>query len=167
MLTLNDTAITILASIAMIAAFLVALLPVVPGPVMLWGIALVYAWATGFRFVGVLGMGIITVLALIASLSDFWLPIIGVKTEGGSCRSVTGTLIGGILGTFLIPVPVLGTLIGSMIGAAALEFLYLRSLHQAGSAARFAFKNFMYSFAVELMANVLIVLVFFASVLIN
>lgn len=64
---------------------------------------------------------IIVVLAIAGELIEFFAGALGAKTTGGSRRSALGAILGGIAGaitgTFLIPVPPLGTLIGACIGA--------------------------------------------------
>ena len=48
-------------------------------------------------------------LILIAAVtSDFWLTPLGIKMQGGSCLSSIGGFVGGAIGTFAIPIPVIG-----------------------------------------------------------
>lgn len=65
---------------------------------------------------------VVLVLAVIAELIEFLASTVGVKKSGGTRWSGVASLIGGvvgaIIGTFAIPIPVLGSLVGACAGAA-------------------------------------------------
>jgi uncharacterized protein YqgC (DUF456 family) len=69
---------------------------------------------------------IITALAFLGELVEFFGGVVGAKKAGarflGSSGAIIGTLIGGIIGTFILPL--LGTLIGSCAGAAILACIF-------------------------------------------
>lgn len=60
-------------------------------------------------------------LALLGELVEFAAGALGSRTAGGSKRgaaiSVATALLGAIAGSFLIPIPIVGTLLGAGIGA--------------------------------------------------
>ncbi|MGC4032349.1 MAG: DUF456 domain-containing protein [Tepidisphaeraceae bacterium] len=101
----------------------------------LWLIVLghiVYAWATGFdHYTGWSAIIWLFVLALAAEIIEFVAGAAGSKSAGGSKRGMAGAIIGGfaggILATALIPIPIVGTVIGavagSFFGAAGVEKL--------------------------------------------
>ena len=64
----------------------------------------------------------IVVLAVVGELFEFFGGMAGAKTAGarfaGSIAALFGGITGAIAGTFLIPLPLLGTLIGACGGAA-------------------------------------------------
>jgi len=64
---------------------------------------------------------LITILAILGELVEFFSGMAGAKRAGagwrGSIGAIVGAVTGAILGTFLIPVLLLGTLIGACIGA--------------------------------------------------
>ncbi len=67
----------------------------------------------------------------------------GVRRRGGSRAAgwlaLRGTILGAILGTLFIPVPILGSLVGMMIGSFALVYwAEMRRLKQSGHAAHIA-----------------------------
>jgi uncharacterized protein YqgC (DUF456 family) len=86
---------------------------------MLAGVAL-YAWATHFVHVGLWSLVVLFVLAVAAEVLELAAAGAGAKKAGGSRWGSLGALIGGILGgiflTGLIPIPVLGTLVGILLG---------------------------------------------------
>ncbi|MBL9150097.1 MAG: DUF456 domain-containing protein [Phycisphaerae bacterium] len=73
----------------------------------------VFGWPT---------FAILTGLALLAELVEFLAAAAGAKTGGASKRGMTGAVAGGLLGalfgTFLIPIPVVGSVIGAAAGSA-------------------------------------------------
>jgi len=81
----------------------------------------------------------ITVLAAAGELIEFLAGAGGAKRAGASWRGSIGALIGAvtgaILGTFILPIPFLGTLMGACVGAGlgalGLEFAGGRQMHDS------------------------------------
>lgn len=165
--TLGDSLLTLFASAGMVIMLILTVLPFIPASLLLWAITLAYGLATNFQHVSLLAFIIITIFTLLSVFRDFWMPFLGMKTRGASCSSVVGTIIGGTIGTFVIPIPVLGTLIGGMAGALILEIMRVGDLRKSMYAAGFAFETFVLSFILEFVINLIIVIVFFASLLIR
>ena len=109
-------------------------------------------------------MVVITILMLIATSKDIWMPIVGMKTYGVSCSSAFGMTVGGMVGTFVVPVPLLGTLIGAIIGAVIMELLNVGDTSRALRAGGVAFKAFILGMITEFGFNLLIVAMFFTSI---
>jgi uncharacterized protein YqgC (DUF456 family) len=160
-----ESTLTAIASILMIIAFIASFLPFIPGPFLLWLISILYGLATSFSQLTVASAILITALMLIATTKDIWLPLVGMKALGVSCSSAIGMSIGGLIGTFAIPIPIVGTLLGAMGGAIILELLHLGYLQLALKAGVAAFKSFVLGMATELGFCLLIVLVFFGSIM--
>ena len=138
-----QSGLTVIAGVLMVIALIASLLPFLPGPFMLWVISIVYGVLTGFQHLTVLSAVVITILMIIATTKDIWMPIVGMKTSGVSCSSAIGMFVGGLIGTFAIPIPIVGTLIGAIVGAILLELLNLGDLQKALKAGGFAFKSFL------------------------
>lgn len=162
---IGESTLTIIAGVAMVGGLFLSVLPFLPGPLMLWGISLVYAILTNFQNVTVLSMVVITILMIVATSKDIWMPIIGMKTYGVSCSSALGMSVGGLVGTFVIPIPILGTLLGAIAGAVLMELLNAGEMSRALRVGGVAFKAFILGMITEFGFNLLIVAVFFASVL--
>jgi uncharacterized protein YqgC (DUF456 family) len=105
-----------------------------------------------------------TVTMIISITSDFWLPLLGVKTSGLSCLSAIGSIIGGLVGTFVIPVPIIGTLIGTVFGALIIEYVALREKTKALRAGQTALKLFVVGYILELIFTFAIFIVFLISI---
>lgn len=151
--------------ILMFIALIASVMPFVPGPLIVWGIGLAFAVLNGFQQVTLVPLIIMTVLMVVGATTDFWMPWFGMKSRGMSCGSVFGTIVGGILGTFLIPIPIIGTLLGAMIGALLLELLRIGELRQGLRAASFAFESYIWSIILDFVIGFAIIGVFVASVL--
>lgn len=83
-----------------------------------WAFA-IWKWEEGTFSVGTLV--VITLLALIGELIEFFGCMGGAKKAGAGKRGALGALLGAvcgaIVGTFMIPVPFVGTFMGACIGA--------------------------------------------------
>lgn len=103
--------------------------------------AMVLAWVlTGFAHFGWLGIGIMLGLAVLGEVLETVAAGYGAKKFGGSkgsmLASLVGCLAGAILFTPIIPVPLIGTLIGACLGAfiAAALWEYVRHEKKPGEA---------------------------------
>lgn len=85
-------------------------------------------------------LGVSAGICLAAEIAEFGAGAVGAKTAGATKRGMWGAVIGGVVGaiggTFVIPVPVVGTLIGAALGsgiaATALELTHPdASMHRA------------------------------------
>lgn len=154
----------IAAAIGLMAlSILLTVLPFVPGPLLVWSIGAIFAILDGFERVTYPALAIMTALMIAGSTSEIWMQFFGVRMEGSSCLSTIGSLVGGLAGTFVIPVPILGTVLGMVIGALAFELLRAGELDRALKAGHNTFKLYLVSFAVEFAASVAILAVFVAS----
>lgn len=153
------------ASVMMIVALVLAFIPLLPGPMLVWAVAIIFGVLDGFQYLTPAAAIITTVLMLIGVTCDWWLAIFGVKTGGMSCLATIGSFAGGFLCTFLIPIPVVGTLIGCVLGALLFELARFREIRKALQAGQSAAKMFVLSYAVELVASIAIVVTFFISLL--
>ena len=159
----GDLGLMLIAGILMVVVLIASLLPFLPGPFLLWAISLVYGVLTGFQHLTVLAAVVITLLMVIGTTKDFWMPIVGIKAYGVSCSAALGMMIGGTVGTFIIPIPIVGTIIGMIIGAIVLELLNLGDMRRALQAGGAAFKSYLLGFMTEIGFNLLIVGTFFGS----
>ncbi len=149
----------------MIAAIAASILPVVPGPALVWVIGLIYALLTGFQQVTALSLIVMTALMILGSTTGWWMQALGMRAQGGSTMSIIGALIGGLVGTFAIPIPIAGTLIGIVGGALGFEFLRVRQLRPALRSGTTAATGYVLGVLVEGGISLLILVVFVLSLL--
>ncbi len=155
----------LLVLLAFVAGLIGTFMPLVPGTLLVWVGVVFYAWpidrfATFSPFV----FALITLIGVAAGTADLWLPLLGAKSSGAPWRTLAVGLIGALLGTFLIPLPVFGTIIG--YGAAILlaEYWRLREWRPALRATFGGVVGWGVSAAVELTGAVIMILLFFTQV---
>jgi uncharacterized protein YqgC (DUF456 family) len=116
----------------MILGLIGAVVPILPGPGLIWLGALVWAWGDNFQRVNGVELALLGVLALAAWGGDLWVTTTISRKAGISWKAIGGSMVGGIAGgLFLSQLPVVGTLfgalIGSLLGMWILEFYDKRS----------------------------------------
>lgn len=90
-----------------------SILPVLPGPLASWfGLLLLYL--TEAIPIDWTVLGITLGIAILVSIIDYVLPILGTKKFGGSNYGVNGSMIGLIFGIFVGP---MGIIVGPFLGA--------------------------------------------------
>jgi len=108
-----------------------SLVPVLPGPVLVFIGLLLASWAEGFARVGLPTLVILALLTVAVYVVDFLAGAYGVERTGASRRAVIGAVIGTVLGLFFgLPGLVLGPFVGAVIG----ELTVRRQLLEAGRA---------------------------------
>lgn len=139
--------------------------PILPGMLLVWFTVVVYAWRTGFEVIGWPTLTFITIIALVAGLSNIWLPLLGAQKTGAAKRALFLGVIGAIIGTFVIPIPLLGTVIGYAIGVFLGEYLKLRDLRLALRASLGGVAGWGVSMIVEFVGAFLVLIIFVVQVL--
>jgi hypothetical protein len=160
----GETILLVIAFIGMVAGVLLTFIPITPGALLVWGIALVAGILDGFNRITVPALIVISALMLINVSSDYWLPFLGVKTSGTSCLSGFGAIMGGLVGTFAIPIPILGTFVGTILGALLVEFIVAREQNRAMRAGMAAAKMFVVGYILELVTVFVMLIIFMISV---
>jgi uncharacterized protein YqgC (DUF456 family) len=105
------------------------LVPALPGIVLVFAGALLYAAGTGFSSIGVGHLAVYGALALLAVALDALANLLGARLFGASKWGLLGALVG--VGVGLLVAGPLGLVLGPLLGAVALELLARRSLRQA------------------------------------
>lgn len=158
-----DSLLALIAVVLMVLAIIASLLPVVPGPALVWAIGTIYAVLTNFQQVTGLSIAIMTVLMLIGVTSGWWMQAAGMSAQGSSCLGIFGGLVGGLVGTVLIPVPFLGTLLGLVVGTLIFEYARVGEAAKAARAGSAAITGYVLSIVVEGIISLLILAVFLLS----
>jgi len=95
-----------------------AVLPFLPGPLLILVGAAVYAAATAFTVVGSGRLVILAVLTVVAYVLAHVASALGARRYGASRWAMIGALLGAIFGIFLGP---FGLLVGPAVGAVGFE----------------------------------------------
>ncbi len=157
---MSGTPLLIIALILMLLGTAASILPVIPGPALVWAIGVIYAALTNFERVTPLATAAMTALMILGSTAGWWMQALGMKAQGGSWVAVLGGLIGGLAGTILIPIPLLGTLAGVIGGTLVAELLRIGEAGQAIRSSRAALKAYLLTLLTETGSCTLIVVVF-------
>ncbi len=109
-----------------------AFLPALPGVLLIFAAALLYAWVTGFQVVDAALLWWLGGLAALAHLADFVTSAVSVKLVGASKWAMWGAGIGAVFGILLLGP--WGLLIGPFAGAFTGEILAGRDTKSSGKA---------------------------------
>lgn len=104
-------------------------LPIVPGTVLIFLAALVYALLEGFQAVGWPTLVVLGLLTIVATTADIWASSIGAKMGGASGWSVVVGFVGGLVGFVLFTLP--GAIIGAFLGVLLTEIARVGDLRKA------------------------------------
>lgn len=122
-------ALALLALLLVIAGIAGLVLPVLPGPLLIFAGLWLAAWLQDYAAVSVGTVIALGVMALLGLLADWLGALLGAQRVGASREALIGATLGGLAGFFLGPLGiVLGPLAGAMLG----EWLSHPDLYRAG-----------------------------------
>ena len=145
MANIDLSAISIAGYLLIILGLIGAVVPLLPGPIIIWLGALLWAWGDGFVRVGWPTLTLLLLLALLAWASDFLLTMMIGRKSGASWRAIGGAIVGGIVGGLLLSgiVPIIGSLVGAILGALTGAFVVEYSATRSNEAALRAMKAYL------------------------
>ncbi len=150
---------TVVVVLAFIVGLIGALLPIIPGVIIIWFASLFYAAVlVGFGVFSPWVFVLITLIAMVAGTSDIWLAALGAKTTGASWRTLLVGLLGAVAGTFLLPIPIFGTIIGYAAGIILAEYMRFKEWRPAIRVALGGVVGWGISSVVELVGGLAIIL---------
>jgi uncharacterized protein len=130
----------ILAIVLVLVGLAGAVLPGLPGPVLVFAGILTAAWADDFARIGPWTLVLLGVMTAAAHLVDLVSAAVGVRRAGASGRAVLGAGAGALAGLFFgLP----GLVIGPFVGAALAELTVRPDLRGAGRAGAAAWVGFI------------------------
>lgn len=157
-----------LAVFFMLVGLVGVIVPMIPGTLLIWLTVLLYAIverANGFAAIDPLAFVAITLIAFVTGLADLWLPLVGAKASGSSRRALLSGLLGALAGTFLIPIPLIGTIIGYAGGILLGEYHKHRDWDRALRAGAGGIAGWGIATVLQLGGGLLIFLLFLWQVL--
>ena len=155
-----------LALAVMAIGLLGTVLPGVPGVLLIYGAAVVYALVEGFARVGVPVLVVLTVLAAIGATSDIWVTQTMGRAGGASGRALVAGLAlgvaGMIFGFFVAGIGALaGAVIGSIAGIVLVEYRRRRDVKGAARAGAGWLIGYLVSALVEFTIGLVMIGLFF------
>lgn len=158
-----------LAVFFMLVGLVGVVIPMLPGTLLIWLTVLLYAVlerANGFTAIDPLTFIVISLIAIVTGLADLWLPLVGAKASGSSRRALVFGALGALAGTFLIPIPLLGTVIGYAAGILLGEYHKHRDWHRALRAGAGGVAGWGIATVLQFSGGLLILLLFVWQVLV-
>lgn len=108
-----------------------ALLPAIPGALLVFAGLVLAAWADGFAHVGGVTIALLALLTASTYALDFVAGALGARRFGASRRAMIGASMGALVGLFF---GIWGIILGPFAGAVAGELTVRRDLRGAGRA---------------------------------
>jgi uncharacterized protein YqgC (DUF456 family) len=124
-----NTIVLALTLFVMLIGIIGTVLPVIPGTLLIFLAALIYALLEGFQVVGWPTLVILGLLTIVATTADIWASSVGAKMGGASGWSVLVGLIGGLVGFILFTLP--GAIVGALLGVLLTEIVRVGDWRQA------------------------------------
>jgi uncharacterized protein len=108
-----------LALLLIFLGFVGAVIPVLPGPILIFIGAFVYAYNDNFARIGAPTLIVLAILTAMAWGSELVLTMMFTRRAGATWRTVGGAIVGGLVGGLLLNtlMPLIGALLGAAIGA--------------------------------------------------
>lgn len=160
-----EATLILLTLLVMCASLLLIMVPAVPVASLQWAILMFFGVLNGFDRVTVTAAIVATLFAAIGSTSQFWMPLFGLKGKGISCMGMIAFFVGMVLGTTLIPIPFLGTILGGVAGVIIVEFARLQVWREAIRSGGTALRLVVMGMIAEFAFAVAIILTFIVSLL--
>lgn len=90
-----------------------------------------------------LDIGILAAIVVVAFAVDFVAGIVGAKWGGAHWSSILWGLAGLVIGTFIFPAPLIGSVLGMFLGTLASELYRTKDLRHANRAATGSFLGWL------------------------
>jgi uncharacterized protein YqgC (DUF456 family) len=97
-------------------------LPLLPGLVIIWVAALGFGLVVGFNTIGWIIFVILTILMLAGSIVDNILMGTQAHKEGAPWWAILLAMLAAFLGTFLIPIPIIGGILAAVLTLFGIEW---------------------------------------------
>lgn len=170
-----EIAIIVIGSIFLIFGFIGCFIPIIPGPPISFCSLLLLHFFSLNTF-NITTLLILTFLIILVTFLDYFLQIYGVKKYGGGRYASNGTIIGLVLGIFILP-PIsiiVGPFIGAYLGARIDNEKSIKSdKHDSKekiSALKIAFGSlvgFLAGTLLKIILNIYIAFLFFYNIIVN
>ncbi len=157
------TLLYVLGVLALLVGLAGVLVPVLPGPLALFGGVLLIAWAGQFQLVSTPTLVVTGLLAGLMVAADWVAAALGAKAFGASRWAMIGSTVGLLVGLFLGP---LGLLLGPVVGAVVFELWKDPDLQKALRAGAGTFIGFLVGSVVKVVLAFLLLGALLAGLLV-
>jgi uncharacterized protein YqgC (DUF456 family) len=134
-------------AIIMLIGLIGCIVPVLPGPPLVWIGAMYHGYRTGWDEVSPAVLVVLFVLAMVGSTADTWMSFLGARRSGASLWSSLAGSVGGIIGLLVFSLP--GAILGALGAVAAVEWYQHRDWSKVMVAGKGYLKGFFLAFVVQ------------------
>ena len=106
-------------------------IPILPGLVIIWAAALGYGFAAGFGILGWIMFALITLLMVGGSVLDNVLMSTQAHKEGAPWWVMMIAMASAIVGSFIVPIPIIGGILTALLVLFAIQWLRIRNVKLA------------------------------------
>ena len=159
------TILIILAVLLLLPGIFLALLPGIPAILYMLAIAGIFGLLDNFVHLTPMAMGILALIAALNLLGEFLAGIAGAKWGGAHWSSIIWGIVGLIVGSSLIPIPFIGSLIGMFIGVLVSEMYRTRDIERAQKAAAGSFLGWVAGTGFKVATSIAFLILFLVFVL--
>jgi uncharacterized protein YqgC (DUF456 family) len=153
-------------SLALLPGIFLSLVPGIPGILYMLAVAIGFGFVDHFAHLSGLDIGILSAVVALALLVDFVSGIAGAKWGGAHWSSILWGIVGLVLGSLFIPVPIFGSIIGMFLGVLASEFYRTKDVRLANKAAVGSFIGWLVGTGIKVIASIVFMVAFIVLVLI-
>jgi len=148
----------VLTFLIMLVGLIGTVLPIIPGTILIFAGALLYALVDGFHVIGWPTLVVLGILAAVATTADLWASSIGAKIGGASGWSVVIGMVAGLVGFVIFTLP--GAIIGAILGVLLTEIVRVGDWRQALKAGSGWVVGWILSTVVQLGIGLIMVAIF-------
>ncbi len=145
-------------AIAIAVAMVGAVIPAFPGLIVAWAAMLIFGLIVGFDSTGIVIMSVVSLLVVGSYILTLRIPQRQVEKRGASRLSTVLGGVGAIVGFFVIPV--VGFIVGGVVGVFGAEFYRTRERAQAWDSTKGVLIGFGLSALTQLGIGVIIAFLF-------
>jgi uncharacterized protein len=132
-------------------------LPLLPGLVIIWVSALVYGLAAGFGTLGWIIFAVLTALMLAGTVIDNILIGTSTHKEGAPWWVILVALVAAILGSFLIPIPIIGGILAALITLFVIEWLRRKDWRKALTSIKGMLIGWGWAFVIRFIIGIIMI----------
>ena len=137
----------ILALISVIAGLAGLVLPLLPGPLLIYIGLFLAAWAEDFFYIEWVTLLILGLLMIVAHAIDFIASALGAKKQGAGKKALIGAIIGAFVGLFF---GIIGIIFGPFVGAVIGQLLEKDDFQSAGRVGIGTWIGFVFGMAAKI-----------------
>lgn len=154
---MSDVLLSAIVAVVMILGLAGVVIPVLPGLTVIWAAALAYGFAVGFGAGGVTVMIVLSILVGISAVAGVVVPGRVAGSSGMTARTQVVGLIGAVVGFFAVPV--VGLVLGALVGVLLAEYAGTRDWPRARAATIALAKGFGINTLIQLALGFVMIMV--------